>query len=69
LVWNGKVFLNQQKGKYINRHPFGFVYGRHKAWTETNDPIHLKVDRSTSAQSEGKSSSTPEQAKIDQLQA
>jgi dihydropyrimidinase len=69
LVWNGKTFLNQQKGKYIKRHPFGFVYGRHKAWTETNDPINLKVDRSTPAQSESKATSTQEQVKIEQLQA
>lgn len=49
MVWNGKSFMNQQKGKYVPRHPFGFVYGRHKAWTETNDPINFKVDRSNSA--------------------
>lgn len=29
LVWNGKEFLNQQKGKYLARKPFGHVYGRH----------------------------------------
>ena len=69
MVWNGKTFLNQQKGQYIKRHPFGFVYGRHKAWTETNDLIHLKVDRSTPGQSETKAASNPEQAKIEQLQA
>lgn len=33
LVWNGKNFLNQQKGKYVKRSPFGYVYSRHKAWT------------------------------------
>lgn len=46
LVWNGKDFLNQQKGKYIQRSPFGYVYSRHKAWTQTNDPLNFKVDRS-----------------------
>lgn len=33
IVWNGKNFLNQQKGKYVKREPFGFTYSRHKAWT------------------------------------
>lgn len=46
MVWNGKNFLSQQKGKYVKRDPFGFVYSRHKAWTEANDPINFKVDRS-----------------------
>jgi len=48
MVWNGKNFMNQQKGKYIKRDPFGFVYRRHQAWTETNDPLKMKVDRSES---------------------
>ena len=26
MVWNGKDFLNQQKGKYIARKPFGIVF-------------------------------------------
>lgn len=48
MVWNGKNFLNQQKGKYVKRDPFGFVYRRHQAWTEANDPLKRVVDRSGS---------------------
>lgn len=43
MVWNGKNFLNQQKGKYIKRQPFGFTYARHKAYTAANDPLNWKV--------------------------
>ena len=46
LVWNGKEFLNQQKGKYFARKPFGHVYGRHADWRRVNDPLNFKVDRS-----------------------
>jgi len=46
LVWDGKEFHNQQKGKYVKRGIFGYTYGRHSAWTEVNNPLNFKVDRS-----------------------
>ena len=46
LVWKTGEFLNQHQGKFVEREPFGFVYGRHKHWTQTNDPLNFKVDRS-----------------------
>ena len=45
LVWNGKDLLNQHKGKYIKRDPFGYVFRRHSNYTQTNDPLNFKVDR------------------------
>jgi dihydropyrimidinase len=45
LVWDGKEFHNQQKGKYIKRGTFGYTFRRHQAWTTTNDPLNFKVDR------------------------
>ena len=29
LVWDGKNFLNQHKGKFVQRKPFGYTYRRH----------------------------------------
>ena len=46
IVWDGKNFLHQHKGKYVNRGTFGYTYRRHSAWTESNDPLKQKVDRS-----------------------
>jgi len=33
-------------GKFIERKPFGFAYLRHKDWTNANNPLNWKVDRS-----------------------
>lgn len=49
LVWDGKNFLNQQKGKYIPRGTHGYTFRRHAAWTAFNDPLNFKVDRSKSS--------------------
>ena len=49
LVWDGKNFHNQGKGKYIARPMHGFVYSRHSAWTAVNNPLNFKVDRSGKA--------------------
>ena len=63
LVWDGKNFLNQQKGKFVQRKPFGFPYRRHSAWTNLNNPLNFKVDRSGNK----KSSSAP--SEVEKLQA
>ncbi len=57
LVWDGKEFHNQHKGKYIKRGIFGYTFRRHQAWTTTNDPLNFKVDRSANATEEPKHSS------------
>ena len=63
LVWNGKDFLNQQKGKYVARKPFGHVYARHADWMRVNNPLNFKVDRSKPA-----SKKEGEKSEIEKLQ-
>lgn len=46
IVWKNDQFLNQNKGQYVERKPFGFVYSRHPNWTQSNNPLNWKVDRS-----------------------
>lgn len=67
MVWNGKDFMNQQKGKYVARQPFGHVYGRHKEWIKVNNPLNFKVDRSKKSESKANLSPT-EQSEITKLQ-
>lgn len=57
LVWDGKDFLNQQKGKFIKRGTHGYTYRRHTAYTSTNDPINFKVDRTKPAETSASSAS------------
>ena len=53
--------MNQGKGKYVQRKPYGFVYGRHEHWTKANDPLNFKVDRSPEAIARAKN---PQKAEI-----
>lgn len=62
MVWNGKDFLNQKKGKYVARKPFGHVYARHAEWMKVNNPLNWKVDRSKPKKQEAN------QSEIEKLQ-
>ena len=46
LLWDGKNFYNQGKGKYLHRKNFGFPFARHSNYVKANDPMNWKVDRS-----------------------
>lgn len=60
--------MNQQKGKYIQRSPFGYVYSRHSAWTATNDALNFKVDRTKKEEKSTSQSTSEDQSKINQLE-
>ena len=55
IVWDGKNFHNQHKGKFVERKTHGFTYRRHSAWTELNNPLNFKVDRSGASSGAGSS--------------
>ena len=65
LVWDGKNFLNQKKGKFVERKPFGFPYRRHAAWTKLNDPLNFKVDRSGAKEKKSAESSEVEKLQVE----
>jgi hypothetical protein len=64
LVWDGKDFLNQHKGKFVQRPSFGFPFRRHAAWTNLNNPLNFKVDRSGTQKTTSTASDSSEVIKL-----